>query len=131
MKKLIMLTENTYLKNTIPAEDYNTTYEMVIGKIDTYQRTLLIVASSLLAVIVLIAVAGTSVARHLTSSAAEITKGRAGALAEYQALADYQVDSTNLSLTKDIFVFGAVSETDESKKCNRIKKYYFICICIR
>jgi len=53
-----MTTENTSLKITTPAGDSNTTNEMVIGKINTYHRTFLIVASSSLALLVLIAVAG-------------------------------------------------------------------------
>eukprot|EP00751_Fragilariopsis_kerguelensis_P008669 CAMPEP_0170797142 /NCGR_PEP_ID=MMETSP0733-20121128/25383_1 /TAXON_ID=186038 /ORGANISM="Fragilariopsis kerguelensis, Strain L26-C5" /LENGTH=50 /DNA_ID=CAMNT_0011147845 /DNA_START=89 /DNA_END=238 /DNA_ORIENTATION=- len=50
-----MLNENTSLKNAATAGDSNTTNKMVIGKIITYQRTLLIVAGSLLALLVLIA----------------------------------------------------------------------------
>ena len=103
-----MSTENTSLKNTTPAGDSNTSTEMVIGKINTYQRTFLIVAGSLLAVLVWIAVAGTGGSQYLQSSAHEITKGAV-------ALADYQVDSANLALTKDIFGLGAVSENDEGK----------------
>ena len=37
------------------------------------------------------------------------------------ALVDYQVDSTKLSLIKDIF-WGAVSENEESELINRRKK---------
>jgi len=91
-----MTTENTSLKNTTPAGDSNTTNEMVIGKINTYQRTFLIVAGSLLALLVLIAVAGTRDVQHLQSSANEITEGP-------EALLDYQVDSANLALTKNVF----------------------------
>ena len=98
-----MSTENTSLKNTTPAGDSNTPNEMVIGKINTYQRTFLILAGSLLALLVLIAVVGTSGGQHLQSSAHEIA-------ASAVALADYQVDSANLALTKDNFGFGAVSE---------------------
>jgi len=101
-----MLTENTSLKNTTPAGDSNTSTEMVIGKINTYQRTFLIVAGSLLALLVLVAIAGTNGDHHLQSSAHEIPEGAV-------ALADYQVDSTNLALTQDIFDSGAVSENDE------------------
>ena len=103
-----MATENTSLKNTTPAGDSNTTNEMVIGKINTYQRTFLIVAGSLLALLVVIAVAGASGGQHLQSSAYEIAEGA-------MALTDYQVDSTNLALTKDIFGLGAVSEYDAGK----------------
>merc|ERR1712238_328888 len=92
-KGIIMLSENTSLKNTTPAGDSNTTNEMVIGKINTSQHTLLIVAGSLLALLVLIAVTGTSGGQHLQSSVHEIAKVAV-------ALADYQVDSSNLALTK-------------------------------
>jgi len=79
---------------------------MDIGKINTYQRTFLIVAGSLLALLVLIAVAGTSGGQHLQSSANNIAK-------DAVTLVDFQADSTNLALTKDIFGFGVVSENDE------------------
>jgi len=95
-----MPTENTSLKNTTPVGDSNTSNEMVIGKINTYQRTFLILAGSLLALLVLIAVAGTSGVQHLQSSAHEITEGAV-------TLADYQVDSANLALYKDIFGLDA------------------------
>ena len=101
--------ENTFLKNVLPAGDSNTTHEMVSGKGNAYQRPLLIVAGSLLALLVLIAVAGTSGDQYLTSSAAENAKGGADALAEYQ------VDSSNLALDKDISDVGAVSENDTGK----------------
>ena len=103
-----MPTENTSLKNTTPAGDSNTTNEMVIGKINTYQRTFLIVAGSLLALLVLITVADTSGGQHLQSSTHEIAKGA-------MALADYQVDSANSALNSDIFGLGAASETYEGK----------------
>jgi len=92
-----MSTEHTSLKNTTPAGDSNTTNEMVIGKINTYKHTFLILAGSLLSLLVLIAVAGTSDGQHLTSSEAEIAQGGAGTLAEYQA------DTTNSALVQDIF----------------------------
>ena len=103
-----MSTKNTSLKNTSPAGDSNTTHEMDIGKINTYQRTFLIVAGSLLALFVLIAVAGPSGGQHLQSSANEINKGAV-------VLADYQADSANLALTTDIFGLGAGSQNDEGK----------------
>ena len=53
-KELFMPTENTSLKNIPPTGDYNTINEMVIRKINTYQRSFLIVAGSLLALLVLI-----------------------------------------------------------------------------
>jgi len=102
-----MSTENTSLKNTTPTGDSNTTHEMVIGKSNTYQRPFLIVAGSLLALLVWIAVAGTSGGQHLQSSAYEITEGAV-------ALKDYQGESANLALTNDIFGLGAFSENDKS-----------------
>jgi len=101
-----MPNESTSLKNVTLAGDSTTTNEMAIGKSNTYQRTFLIVAGSLLALLVLIAVAGTSGGQHLQSSAHEMADGAV-------ALADYQVDSTNLALTKDIFGFGDVSENED------------------
>jgi len=89
-----MPTENTSLKNTTTAGDSNTTTEMVIGKINTYQRIFLIVAGSLLAYSVLIAVASKTAGYSLVYT---------GGLAEGAvALADYQIVSTNLALTKKI-----------------------------
>ena len=96
-----MSTENTSLKNTTPGGDSTTFNELVIGKINTYQRPLMIVAGSLLALLVLIAVQDTNGGQHLQASAHEITKGTV-------ALAEYQVDSTNLAHTNDIFGLGAV-----------------------
>jgi len=70
-----MPTEHTSLKNTTPAGDSNTTNEMVVGKSKIYQRSFLIVAGSLLALLVLIAIAGTSGGQHLKSSTVEIFEG--------------------------------------------------------
>jgi len=103
-----MSTEHTSLKTTnTPVGDSNTTNEMIIGNSNTYQRPFLIVAGSLLALLVLIAGAGTigGGGHHLQSSAYEITESAL-------ALADYQVESANLALTKDIFGLGAISEND-------------------
>merc|ERR1712238_70165 len=97
--------EKTSLKNITWAGDSNTTNEMVIGKSNTYQRTFLIVAGSLLALLLLIVVTGTSVGQHLQSSGHEIAEG-------VVALADYQAGFANVALTKDIFGSGAVSETE-------------------
>jgi len=94
-------------KKITTAEDSNSkTNGINMGKSNIYQRPLLIVASSLLALLVLIAVAGKSADQHFKSTAQEIIKGAS-------ALADYQVDSTNLALTKDIFGLGTVSENEE------------------
>jgi len=107
-----MPTEHTSLKNTTPAGDSNTTNEMVVGKSKIYQRSFLIVAGSLLALLVLIAIAGTSGGQHLQSlSAHEFVKGAV-------ALADYQLDSANLAHTKDIFGVN-VAENNEFGKCCR------------
>ena len=104
-----MLTEHTHLKNAAQAGDSNAADEtVVIGKSNTYQRPLLIVAGSLVAFLVLIAVAGTSGGQYLQSSVHEVAEGAV-------VLADYQLDSDNLVLTKDIFGLGAVSENDEGK----------------
>jgi len=100
-----MPTEYTSLKNTAPAGDSNTTNEIVVGKINTYQRTFLIVTGSLLALLVVIAVAGTNDGQHLQSSAYEIAEGAV-------ALADYQVESVNLALT-NIFDLDAVTESSD------------------
>ena len=89
-----MPTQITSFKNITPAGDSNTTNKMVIGKINTYQRTFLIVAGSLLALLVLVAVAGTNGDQHLQSSARKIAE-------DVVALADYQIDSANLVHTKD------------------------------
>eukprot|EP00751_Fragilariopsis_kerguelensis_P046009 CAMPEP_0170996812 /NCGR_PEP_ID=MMETSP0736-20130129/12469_1 /TAXON_ID=186038 /ORGANISM="Fragilariopsis kerguelensis, Strain L26-C5" /LENGTH=119 /DNA_ID=CAMNT_0011423347 /DNA_START=122 /DNA_END=484 /DNA_ORIENTATION=- len=105
-----MPTETTSLKNTTPVGDSNATNEMIIGESNTYQRTFLIVAGSLLALLVLIVVAGTSGGQQLQSSAHEIAESAV-------ALADYQVDSANLALTKDIFGLDAVSKNHEKLSC--------------
>merc|ERR1712161_169747 len=119
-----MPTENTFLKNTTPAGDSNTTKKMVIGKINNYQRSFLIVAGSLLALLVLIAVAGKSGGQHLQSFVHEFTKGSG-------SLADYQVHSANLVLTKDIFGMGAVSENDEGVclTCSILGHLEWYCRC--
>ena len=75
---------------------------MVNGKSNTYQRPLLIVASSLLALLVWIVATGQSGGQHLQSSAYGIAGGAV-------ALADSQVDFANLALTKDIFGLGECS----------------------
>jgi len=107
-----MPTENTVLKHVTPAGDSNTTDDMVILKSSTYQRFFLIVAGSILALLLWITVAGTTSGQHLQSSAHEIAD-------DAVALAEYQVHSANLALTKDIFGASAVSsENDEgSNNC--------------
>ena len=104
-----MPSENTSLKTVTPAGESCTTDEtVIIGKINTYQRTFLIVAGSLLALLVLIAVTGTSGVQHLQSSVHKIAESAV-------VLTDYQVDPASLALTKDIFGLGAVTENDEGK----------------
>merc|ERR1712161_104020 len=98
--------ENTSLKNTTPAGVSNTNTQMAIGKINTYQRSFLIVAGSLLALLAFIVVAGTIGGQHVQSSAHEDARGAV-------ALVDYQGDTTNVALTKDIFGFNAVAENNE------------------
>jgi len=110
-----MPTENTSLKNTTPAGVSTTTIEMAIGKINKYQRSFLIVAGSLLALLVLIAVAGTTGGQHLQSPAHENARGAV-------ALVDYQGDTTNVALTMDIFGFNAVAEDDKRKIQKNITK---------
>ena len=102
-----MLNEHTSLKNTTPAGDSNTLNEVVIGKINTYQRQFLIVAGSLLVYSALIAVASKTAGYSLVYT---------GGLAKGAGVqADYQVDSANSALTKDIFGLGAISENDGGK----------------
>ena len=110
-----MPTESTSLKNVTPTGDSNTSNEMVIEKKNTYQRPLLIVGGSLLALLVWIAVAGTGGGQHLQSSTHKIAESA-------MALADYQVDSANLPLTKDIFGIDAMSQIEEGTIKNRVKK---------
>jgi len=114
-----MHTENTSLKNTIPAGESNTNTEMVIGKINTYQRTFLIVAGSLLALLVLVAVAGINGDHHLQLSAHKIAEG-------VVSLVDFQVDSANLAFTKDISNGFKLSEegndNSNGKKSRKLKQ---------
>ena len=106
-----MLTEITHLKKVTPAGDSNTTDEKVIGKSNTYQRSFLIFAGSLLALNVLIVVAGKTAGYSIVYT---------GGFAESAgALADYQVDTTNTALIKDSFGMGAASENVEGKTKNR------------
>mmetsp|Transcript_28085 Transcript_28085/g.30273 ORF Transcript_28085/g.30273 Transcript_28085/m.30273 type:complete len:124 (+) Transcript_28085:57-428(+) len=102
-----MNTETYQNKKITTAGDSNSkTGELNVGKSNTYQRPIFIIAGSLLALLVWIAVLGKSVGQDFKSSAQEITEGTS-------ALVDYQVDSANLALTKDIFDLDA----DEGKTC--------------
>merc|ERR1712238_61859 len=90
----------------IPTADSNTSHEMVSGKSNTYQRSLLIVVSSLFALFVWIAVTSGKSSYSFKSSAQEINVG-------VGALADNRLDTANLALSKDIFGVIDVSEIDE------------------
>ena len=86
--------------NLISAWDSDTSHGIVFWKNNTYQRTFFIVASSLLELLVLIAVVGTSGSLYLQSSAQEIAWGTV-------VLANYQVGFDNLGLNT-FFCFCAV-----------------------
>jgi len=106
-----MNTETYQNKKITTAGDSNSkTGELNVGKSNTYQRPIFIIAGSLLALLVWIAVLGKSVGQDFKSSVHEIAKGAV-------VLADYQADSANLALTKDIFGLGAFSECDEGTYC--------------
>mmetsp|Transcript_44692 Transcript_44692/g.50104 ORF Transcript_44692/g.50104 Transcript_44692/m.50104 type:complete len:132 (-) Transcript_44692:32-427(-) len=81
---------------------------IIIGKSNAYQRPFFIVAGSLLA-LVLVSIVGNYDDQHFKSTKKGIAEGAS-------ALVDYQVDTTYLALTKDIFVLGAVSDSDEAGK---------------
>ena len=102
-------TENTHLKNVTPEiGESSPSVEIGIMQGNTYQRPILIVAGTLLTLLVWIVMTDKSAGHHFQSSAHEMADGTV-------ALADYQIDSANLALTKDIFGLGAVSENDEGK----------------
>ena len=82
---------------------------MDTGKSSIYQRPFLIVARSLLASLVQVLVAGKSVGHHFKLSAKEIAES-AG------ALANNQVDTTNLALAKDIFGMTAITENEGGRQ---------------
>mmetsp|Transcript_32015 Transcript_32015/g.35633 ORF Transcript_32015/g.35633 Transcript_32015/m.35633 type:complete len:137 (+) Transcript_32015:86-496(+) len=111
-------------KKITRAEDSNSkTNGINMGKSNTYQRPLLIVASSLLVLLVLIAVAGKSADQHFKSSAQEIIKGAS-------ALADNQVDTANSELNKAIFTMGASSENEEGVgRCCSGCSLCWLCCC--
>ena len=109
-----MSTENTHLTNVTPVGDSNPSVEIGIVKGNIYQRPFLIVASSLLTLLVWIAVTGKSGGHQLTPSAYEMADGAV-------ALTDNQVDTAQSVLIKDIFRVNAVSKNEEGKIGNRIK----------
>mmetsp|Transcript_39161 Transcript_39161/g.43821 ORF Transcript_39161/g.43821 Transcript_39161/m.43821 type:complete len:130 (-) Transcript_39161:92-481(-) len=91
--------------------------EMDTEKCNIYQHPFLIVAGSLLVLLFFVAVAGHSGGwQYLTSSVDEIAEGAV-------VLADYQVDTDNLELTKDMFSMSAVSknkvECSNTCKCKK------------
>ena len=69
---------------------------------------MLIVLGSLLALLVWIAVAGTSSSQYLKSFVYENAK-------DAVALSGFKVNSANLALNEDIFCLSAVSENDKHK----------------
>eukprot|EP00751_Fragilariopsis_kerguelensis_P013287 CAMPEP_0170777208 /NCGR_PEP_ID=MMETSP0733-20121128/11642_1 /TAXON_ID=186038 /ORGANISM="Fragilariopsis kerguelensis, Strain L26-C5" /LENGTH=121 /DNA_ID=CAMNT_0011120363 /DNA_START=56 /DNA_END=421 /DNA_ORIENTATION=+ len=97
-----MFTENTHLKNVTPVGNSNTSDDMDMGKGNTYQHPLLIVAGISLATIVFTAVACKTAGYSLvyTGGFAESAGG----------LTSNQVDTANLALTKDVFGLGDKSE---------------------
>jgi len=101
-----MSTESTHLKKIPPAGDSNTTNELVIGKGNIYQRSFLIMTSSLLVLLALVAVRGKWGGQHSKFSAHEFEKGAS-------VLAGYQATTANSALIKDIFGIGAVSEIQD------------------
>ena len=83
-------------KNITTAGDSKSkTDGIIMGNIITYQRPFFIVAGSLLALLVWIALVGKNDDQHFKLSEKEIAKR-----------VDYQVDNTNLALAKDIFGEG-------------------------
>ena len=107
-KGIMSSIENTYLKNVTPAaEDSNPIVEMGMVQGTTYQRSLLIGAGFLLTLLVWIAVSGSG-GHQLTPSVYEIVEGA-------DTLANYQVDTAQSVLIKDIFGVDAVSKNDEGK----------------
>mmetsp|Transcript_5190 Transcript_5190/g.5081 ORF Transcript_5190/g.5081 Transcript_5190/m.5081 type:complete len:122 (-) Transcript_5190:36-401(-) len=101
-----MPNENTSLKIVTPDEDHNTTHDIVIGKRYTFQHLLLIVTSSLLALLILVAVAGKTAGYSIVYT---------GGFAESAgAHADYQVDTANSVLAMDFLGMGAASENGEA-----------------
>jgi len=92
---MTIVTNNYKTIEASSAEDSNSkSKEMDTGKRSIYQRSFFIVAGSLLALLVFVAVAGHSGGGHV----------------------DYQVDSANLVFTKDIFGLSA-AENDEGGPC--------------
>jgi len=104
-----MTAETTHLKNTTPAEDFNKTDKKVIGQSNITQYSFYNIAGSLLALLVLFAVAGNCSGHYFEKSASKIDIG-AG------ARVDYQVVTANSALTMDIFGMSAISDNEEGCK---------------
>jgi len=120
-----MPTENTSLKITAPAGGSNPSVDIGILNCKSYQRPVLIAAGSLLTLAVWNTVPDMiSGGQHLQSSANEIAK-------DAVALADYQVDSANLALNKDIFGMSANSEKHSHgfQHCPEEFTCFFGCNC--
>jgi len=107
-------TENTHLKNITTAGDLKpSSFKISIVQGNNYQRPGLIVAGSLLTLLLWIAVASKSSGDHQVKlSAYEMANG-AG------ALTDYQGETTNSVLVKDIFGMGPISKNEDASTCCR------------
>jgi len=92
-------------KITTAGDSNSKTDGIIIGKSIAYQCPFFIVAGSLLA-LVLVVLVGKHDDQHFKSTTKEIAEGAS-------ALVDYQVDTTYLALTEDIFGLGAVSDSDK------------------
>jgi len=112
---MTIITESTPLKEVSTAGDsYSKPDEMNIGKVNTFQRQFLIVAGSLLALFLLIAVTGKSYGQHVESSAYETDTGAGTGTG---ALVDYQVYTANSALVLDIFGMSANTEFKPPNCC--------------
>merc|ERR1712238_107879 len=97
MGKITMNTELYQNKKVTTSGNSNSNTDgMNIGKSNTIQHPFFIVASSLLALLVWVTVAGKIGGQHVTSSAYEIVQGTG-------ALGDYQVDTASSASGIDIF----------------------------
>jgi len=101
-----MPTENTSLKNITPTGDFNSTDKLNIGKSSIYRHPFFIVAASLLAWLVLVAVAGKGGVHYSPSSAY-------GSDAGTLEVANYVATIDKSALMMDIFGTNANSEKEE------------------
>jgi len=129
-----MPTESTSLNNVTLAGDSHTTDEMVVGISKIYQRPFLIVAGSLLTVLLWLAVTGKSGGQHSKLSAHEFDKAAS-------VLADYQADTANSALVKDIFgieiedgswcpSWRCSNCSCDSPPCHECKSCGKVCTCV-